>query len=109
MSYGFKDPATNESKLRLRYSATTGSQLVDSRPGSLPTTVAVANYPFYSYLTYSRKYLDLPSAQQASVKSALPVERVGAEEPSARVGTTTSGNGYARNGVGVERDVYTAG
>lgn len=108
VSYGFMDPATNEWKLRLRYTATAGGQLVDSKPGSLPTAAAVSSYSFYSYLTYSRKYLDLPAPQQASVKAALPIQRVGAEEPSTRYGTTATGNGYSRNGVGVARDVYTA-
>lgn len=108
VSYGFKDSTTNEWKLRLCYTATTGGQLVDSKPGSLPTAAAVSSYGFYSYLTYSRKYLNLPVSQQATVKAALPIQRVGAEEPSARYGTTASGNGYSRNGVGVVRDVYTA-
>ena len=43
------------------------------------------------------------------MKATLPIQRVGADEPSARYGTTTTGNGYSRNGVGVARDVYTAG
>jgi hypothetical protein len=108
VSYGFMDLATNEWKLRLRYTATVGGQLVDSKPGSLPTAAAVSSYSFYSYLTYSRKYVDLPASQQASVKAALPIQRVGADEPSTRYGTTGAGNGYSRNGVGVARDVYTA-
>jgi hypothetical protein len=108
VSYGFRDPDTNEWKLRLRYTATAGGQLLDSKPGSFPTAAAVSSYSFYSYLTYSQKYLDLTPSQQEAVKQTLPVQRVGAEEPSARYGTTTTGNGYARNGVGVARDVYTA-
>ena len=108
VSYGFKDPATNEWNLRLRYTATTGGQLVDTKPGLLPTAAAVSSYTFYSYLTYSRKFDDLPASQQTSVKAALPIERVGAEEPSARYGTTATGNGYSRNGAGVARDVYSA-
>jgi hypothetical protein len=108
VSYGFKDMTTNEWKLRLRYTATTGGQLVNSKPGSLPTVAAVSTYSFYSYLTYSRKFLDLPAAQQVAVKAALPIQRVGADEPSARYGATATGNGYSRNGAGVARDVYTA-
>ncbi len=108
VSYGFKDLDTNEWKLRLRYTATTGSQLVNSKPGSMPTAAAVSSYAFYSYLTYSHKYLNLPASQQTSVKAELPIQRVGAEEPSARYGTTAAGNGYSRNGVGVARDVFTA-
>ena len=107
VSYGFMDASTNEWKLRLRYTATTGGNLVDSRPGALPTAAAVSTYLFYSYLTYSQKFLDLPGSQQASVKADLPIKRVGAEEPSARSGTTTSGNGYARHGTGVARDLYS--
>jgi hypothetical protein len=108
VDYGFKDHATNTWKLRLRYTATTGGYLTDSRPGALPTALAVAGYPFYSYLTYSSKYHLLPAAEQAKVAIALPVARTGADEPGTGAGSTSSGVGYARNGVGVTRDVYHA-
>lgn len=106
VDYGFKDHDANSWKLRLRYTATAGGHLMDSRPGSLPTSLSVAGYPFYSYLIYSAKYLALSTTQQASVKAALPITRTGAEEPTAAGGTTSSGAGYARNGVGVTRNVY---
>lgn len=108
IDYGFKDRTGNAWKLRLRYTATTGGQLVDSRPGSLPTTASVADYGWYSYLTYSLKFLLLTSTQQATVKGGLPVTRVGAAEPTTSAGSIQSGHGYGRNGVGVNRDVYTA-
>lgn len=108
VDYGFKDTSTNTWKLRLRYTATTGGQLLDSRPGSLPATASVAGYGWSSYLTYSLKFLLLTSAQQATVKDRLPITRVGAAEPTTSVGSTQSGRGYGRNGVGVNRDVYTA-
>lgn len=108
VSYGFRTASTNDWKLRLRYTATAGGQLTDGRPGSLPATTVIEGCPFYSYLTYSPKFMDLTSSKQAEIKATLPVSRVGAEEPGARLGTTGFGNGYSRNGVGVTRDVYTA-
>jgi hypothetical protein len=108
VSYGFRDTSNNEWKLRLRYTATTGGHLIDSRPGSLPTTAVINGLSFYSYLTYSPKFLGLTTAKQSEITSDLPVSRVNGEEPATRSGSTTSGNGYARNGVGVARDVYTA-
>ena len=108
IDYGFKDHAANNWKLRLRYSATTGGYLTDSRPGSLPTALAVAGYPFYSYLIKSAKYLLLPATEQAKVEASLPVPRTGADEPLTGAGSTSSGIGYARNGVGVTRDVFHA-
>lgn len=106
VDYGFKDHDRNSWKLRLRYTATAGGYLTDSRPGSLPTSLAVAGYPFYSYLTYSAKYHLLSTTEQGLVKAALPVPRTGADEPTAGAGTSNSGVGYARNGVGVTRNVF---
>jgi hypothetical protein len=108
VSFGFRDTSANEWKLRLRYTATAGGHLMDSRPGSLPTNASIASCSFYSYLSYSSKFQDLTAAEQAAILADLPVKRVGAEEPAARYGSTASGHGYARNGVGVARDVFTA-
>jgi len=108
VSHGFRDPSSNEWKLRLRYTATAGGQLVDSRPGALPAAATIVGCTFYSYLTYSTKFLNLPDADQAKVKAALPIARTTADEPVTRSGNITSGNGYARSGVGVTRDVFAA-
>jgi hypothetical protein len=108
VSYGFRNPSSNEWKLRLRYTATVGGELVDTRPGSLPTSAAVAGCSFCSHLSYSTKFLNLSSADQAKVEAALPVSRCYGEEPAARSGDIASGSGYSRNGVGVNRDVFTA-
>jgi hypothetical protein len=108
VDYGFRDTDDNSWKLRLRYRATTGGQLVDDRPGRLPRSAEVDGYSFYSYLTYSTAFLDLDTPTQNQVKLALPVQRSGANEPTAYLGTTATGHGYSRNGGGVLRDVYTA-
>lgn len=108
VSYGFRAASTNDWKLRLRYTATTGGQLTDGRPGSLPATAVIASCPFYSYLTYSPKFMGLTATKQAEIEATLPFPRGGAEEPAARSGTTTTGSAYSRNGVGVTRDVYHA-
>jgi hypothetical protein len=108
VDYGFWDSTCNAWKLRLRYTATAGGQLLDSRPGSLPTTAAVAGYGFYSYLTYSASFRDLSTPKRAAVMERLPVQRTDGDEPAAGAGSFLGGHGYARNGVGVTRDVYIA-
>lgn len=107
VDYGFKNSGDNSWRLRLRYTATTNGQL-DSRPGRLPTAVDIAGSSFYSYLTYSSAFHNLTSDRQETVKQALPVSRSSATEPTASAGSSQSGQGYARNGTGVTRDVYTA-
>ncbi|NEA87476.1 hypothetical protein G3I38_26225 [Streptomyces sp. SID7958] len=108
VDYGFRDSESNVWKLRLRYKATLGGQLTDGRPGSLPRAAEVSGHSFYSYLTYSQKFFALTGAEQTKVKEALPFPRKGAAAPSALSGTSTAGQGYARNGAGVTRDVYVA-
>lgn len=108
VDYGFRNIGVNSWALRLRYRATTGGQLVDSRPGSLPRGADIAGLSFYSYLTYSAKFNALSSGEQARVKATLPVPRGTAAAPTANAGTITGGHGYARNGTGVARDVYVA-
>ncbi|MGW6688554.1 HORMA-1 domain-containing protein [Streptomyces sp. NPDC054961] len=108
VDYGFRDTGTNAWRLRLRYKATVGGQLTDSRPGSFPDPVDLTGYGFYSFLTYSSAFLLLTSSEQTGVKEALPISRTTGTTPSALAGTTTTGHGYARNGAGVSRDVYLA-
>ncbi|MFJ2186420.1 hypothetical protein ACIOJE_00485 [Kitasatospora sp. NPDC087861] len=108
VDYGFRDTATNTWKFRLRYKATAGGQLADSRPGSFPDPVDLTGYTFHSFLTYSSAFGLLTSSQQAGVKETLPISRTTGTAPSALAGTTTTGHGYARSGSGVSRDVYVA-
>lgn len=108
VDYGFRDAAANSWKLRLRYTATTGGRLLDSRSGSLPIGSAVTGYPFYSFLTYSTAFHALTAPRQDAVLSDLPFRRGGADEPVTGLGTSQSGHGYGRNGAGVTRDVFTA-
>jgi hypothetical protein len=107
VDYGFKDDYGTW-KLRLRYTATTGGHLADDRPGRLPGAASVAGYDFCSYLTYTAAYHALTIAERTAVRQALPVSRVEAAEPATGLGSTASGHGYARNGTGVSRDVFTA-
>ena len=61
VSYGFKDLATNEWKLRLRYTATTGGHLVDSSPGSLPTARRRLGLQLLQLPDLQPKFRDLPA------------------------------------------------
>ncbi len=108
VSYGFRDSDNNAWTLRLRYRATTGGQLLDSRPGSFPRSAEVDGYPFHSFLIYSVKFHLLSAAARAEVEKNLPISRGTGNEPSAYSGTTATGHGYSRNGTGVLRDVYVA-
>ncbi|MCX5215603.1 hypothetical protein OG689_41350 [Kitasatospora sp. NBC_00240] len=108
VDYGFRDAATNSWKLRLRYTATLGGQLTDGRPGSLPDSTELTGYGFHSFLTYSTKFMLLTSTEQDKARDGLPFPRTTGDAPSALAGTSTAGNGYARNGTGVARDVYVA-
>jgi len=106
IDYGFK--SGDVWKLRLRYTATSGGNLVDNRPGSLPSTFDIAGLDFYSYLTHSAAWDRLSTTQQAAFKKTLPISRDYAAEPTTGLGATDSGHGYSKNGQGVARDVYTA-
>ncbi|MFB7475914.1 hypothetical protein [Kitasatospora sp. NPDC056184] len=106
VDYGFRDAATNTWKLRLRYKATVGGELTDSRPGSFPDPVDVTGYGFYSFLTYSSAFWLLTSSDKAGLN--LPFSRTTGTAPSALAGATTAGHGFARNGTGVARDIYVA-
>ncbi len=108
VDFGFKQAGGNDWRFRLRYTATFGGQLIDSRPGRLPAAASVAGLPFHSYLVYSPAFHALGAQEQAVVEAGLPVDRVEGQEPGARNGTATGGHGYGRNGAGVGRDVYVA-
>jgi hypothetical protein len=108
VDYGFRQDVSNEWKLRLRYTATTGGQLINSRPGSLPTAANLLGYDFCSYLTYSAKFRNLSGPSRAAIVARLPVQRVTGDEPATGAGSFLTGHGYARNGVGVTRDIYVA-
>ncbi|MFF9403651.1 hypothetical protein [Streptomyces sp. NPDC014744] len=108
VDYGFRESATNAWRLRLRYKATTGGQLTDSRPGSLPRAAELTGYTFYSYLTYSTAYGALTVGEKDAVNANLPISRTTGNAPTALSGITTTGSSYARSGAGVSRDIYLA-
>ena len=107
VDYGFRDSDTNAWKLRLRYTAVTGGYLVNDNPGKLPAEQPSRGYPFYSYLTYSLKFLLLSKVEQDAFLGGLPVQRAGADEPAPDPGPPGR-PGYGRNGAGVTRDVFIA-
>jgi hypothetical protein len=108
VDFGFYDPTLDAWRLRLRYRATIGGYLIDSRPGSLPRDADVGGLPFLSYLTYSAAFLSRTQADQDKIKKSLPVTRTPGSEPSASAGTSRSGGSYGRTGIGVDRDIYQA-
>ena len=104
IDYGFKTGTTW--KLRLRYRAASGGQLVDDRPGSIRVTLDTSDLDFHSFLTYSTAWHALGSAAKDEFSKNLPFSRTFGTEPSLGAGSTSSGHGYARNGEGLSRDVW---
>jgi hypothetical protein len=108
VDFGFKDASTGLWRMRLRYTATTGGHLLDSRPGGLPTEGDFRFCHWYTYLTYSAKWNQLTDEAKRKFKVDLPFDRVGADEPGLASGSTSGGRTYSRNGTGVDRDVFSA-
>ena len=106
VDFGFKDG--DRWILRLRYTAAAGGQLRDETPGGLPRAVDVADYGFYSYLKHSCAFNALTAAERDTFKQSLPIQRTGAAEPSANLGSHGNGSQYSRNGAGLSRDIYCA-
>jgi hypothetical protein len=105
VSFGFK--SGDEWKLRLRYQALAGGNLSDGAPGGLPN-LEVTAFTFYSYLRTNSAFDALTSEQRRAFKATLPVDRTPADEPSAYEGITSNNATYARNGLGLGRDIYRA-
>lgn len=106
VDFGFKDG--DRWILRLRYTAGSGGQLRDETPGGLPSAVDVADYGFYSYLKSNEVFSELAASEQDAFKERLSIQRTGAPEPFANMGTHGNGSEYSRNGAGLSRDVYRA-
>lgn len=105
VDYGFMD-SNGVWKLRLRYRATVGGQLIDAGPGGIRTTISTTSLSFHSFLRFSNSWLILPRPQQEAFEKTLPFIRTFGDEPRAGNGTTTTGTGYGRNGTGLSRDLY---
>ena len=104
VDYGFK--SGDHWILRLRYTVVAGD-LASANPGDLPN-VDVTGCEFYSHLTRNSAYWALSEIERESFDGGLPISRTPATAPSANAGIHGNGRQYARNGVGLNRDVYRA-
>ncbi len=64
------------------YTASQISNGVDDMPGTLRPNADVSNAYFGSYVTYTDKFDLLTSSERTEFKNTLPIQRVGADEPS---------------------------
>ncbi len=64
------------------YTASQISSGLDDIPGSLNAHADVSDADFYSYVTYTSKFKDLSQSEKDAFKETLPVQRVGADQPS---------------------------
>jgi hypothetical protein len=112
VDYGLRRPTIVGGKewvLQLRYTVSSSGVLTDDHPGGVPANAPTDGASFYSYLSYSKAFNDLPTAQQNAVKAALPVTRAGAAESPRAGGTTVQGQrSYSRDGVSLSRDTFVA-
>ncbi|MGW0251900.1 HORMA-1 domain-containing protein [Nocardia goodfellowii] len=106
VDYGFKDG--DRWILRLRYRAIAGGQLGDASPGGLPSPATVTGSTFHSYLIPNAAFTALTSEEKRAFKDTLPFQRTGGSEPTTGVGDYTNESQYSRNGVGLNRDVFSA-
>lgn len=98
VSYGFEKNGIWIAALH--YSVRYGGGRADERPGRVPlgnTDGAV----FTSFLRYSQKWDNLPSAEQRRIQSQLPIQRVSGTEPG---GAWSIGDrSYTRHDVSLGR------
>ncbi len=101
--YGFKrndawTPAT------VRYVCGQGGVLsVDDDPGKIQAKVDISGATFGSYLTYSAAWDKLTQAERLTIKSRLPFDRSGADEPQLEAGHWVSDRTYGAAGVALAR------
>ena len=82
VTYGFKrDGGWIEPTLRYTAHELAQNGGADDDPGRVPPGNNVSGAVFYSYLTYSSAWDALTPDQRATVKSLLPVQRLGASQP----------------------------
>jgi len=76
---------------------------VNDDPGRVRPGQDVAGATFYSYLTYSSAWDRLTPADQAQVKQALPIQRVGAALPAVHNGYFADDKTYSAGGRSLAR------
>jgi len=106
VQYGFR--RNGNWILALSYSVNSEGNLVaDARSGGVFPSADVGGAVFHSYLFTTSAWHALSSAEQISVQSLLPFERVAANEPGTEGGYwVESDRTYASGGVGVVRRTY---
>lgn len=102
VEYGFKKG--RNWVVALRYVVRTdGSIATDDRPGRVTVGADVSRANWYSYLRYSRKWLNLSEDEQQNIESELPVSRTPAPEPQTGNGYWTDDKRYSKAAVTLSR------
>lgn len=82
VTYGFwKDDNWIAPTLRYTARDLAGGSANDDDPGKIPMWADTTGAEFYSYMTYSSKWVALSSAERDTFKGTLPFKRGGAPEP----------------------------
>lgn len=103
VTYGFrKDGKWIAPTLRYTARDLAGGTADDDDPGRVPPGADTTGATFYSYLTYSPAWDELPAAEKESFKEGLPFQRTGAPEPAIS-GYLYSDRTYSSGGRALER------
>lgn len=108
VDYGFKRTDTYGNDcwvVLLRYTARNGT-LADDHAGRVPAGVDIAGTRFSSFLAHSRKFMDLPPAEQARIEADLPISRTAANEAGFVAGTWGGQRTYSSSDQGLGRTVF---
>ena len=102
-TYGFRrDDHWIEPMLRYTARDLAAGEVRDEDPGHIRPGADVSGAHFYSYLSYSKAWTALTTAQQEAFLSHLPIRRNGAPEPGVD-GYLTPDRMYSSGGRALER------
>lgn len=103
VTYGFKlGDKWIEPTLRYTAQDLAGASANDDDPGRIRPGVNITGASFYSYLIYSQAWHNLSTNEQQNVKSRLPIQRGGADEPGLN-GYLSSDRTYSSGGRALNR------
>lgn len=103
VTYGFRRDG-NWIEPTLRYTARdlAGSSASDDDPGKIRASANIGGASFYSYLTYSSAWDQLPEPEKDAFRKRLPFRRGGAPEPGVS-GYLAADRTYASGGRAIDR------
>ena len=93
----------------IRYTVRSGgASIADDRSGRVPAGANVSGASWHSFLEHSDTWSNLSESQRKQIRDSLPFRRTTGTEPIVGLGWWTPDKAYYRNGIALERGVYSA-